>query len=85
MTANSGGVFWAPLADEKVVPLNDPLEFIHKMKLVFGSSPYELGQSDLPKLTTLAALEQHSVNPYAVLVEALRRHGKIRVWVGEID
>jgi len=78
----SATIYWVPVEKRRFhVPTLAPSTFLRTLEAVFDRvPPCTLGESDLGPLSTLEkAHGEATANPWATLVEAVTKHGHVRI------
>lgn len=82
----SASIYWEPAnRPAKDVPVSAPSRFLTTLQKLTGTSGQEfiLGEDHIAALEALgdcSPYQDDRHNPYLVLVEAIEKHGSIRVW-----
>lgn len=81
----SANIYWEPANRPAVdVPVSAPQAFMRTLEhLGWQKHDDILTEEDLPALRALAEVQPYAEekrNPYTMLVQAIEKHGRIRVW-----
>ena len=77
----SANLYWSPVRKGKDLPVNASSSFIAAMERAMGSlSPWTVMESDAPVLRGLLAGLQHEREAIEAILDAIDKHGEIKVW-----
>ena len=77
----SANLYWSPVRKGKDIPVNAPSSFIEAMEAAMGSGqPWTIMESDMPVLRGLSAGLKHERDAINAILEAVEKHGQIKVW-----
>lgn len=77
----SANLYWSPIRKGKDLPVNAPSSFIAALGDAMQSEgPWTLMVHDVPVLRGLAAGLTHEREAITAIIDAIEKHGEIRVW-----
>ncbi len=81
----SASICWEPNPKKvNALPVSAPQHFIRVLEHRDWKDGLSLDQTEPPALRALAELQPYSSedrNPFTVLINAIEKHGSVRVWV----
>ncbi len=77
----SASLYWSPIRKGANLPVNAPSSFMAALgKAMDQDGPWTLMVSDIPVLRGLAAGLENERDAITAIMDALNKHGEIRVW-----
>lgn len=79
----SANVYWQPVSTgTKCLPTSAPQRFLESLRAIGWSDGGYMNDTSISALRGLSVLHggPDQDNPYSHLVEAIERHGSVRVW-----
>lgn len=75
----SANFYWAPQSQQTSISVGSKTKFAFSMTEIFGNFPIDLDEKDTLVLRGMSLADGEQNNPYTQLIDAIDKHGSIRV------